>query len=58
MTEEEVKKALYELRLNYMLQGHKQKEETYDEYIKKLNILRHELAKLVLERREKEEKMK
>lgn len=58
MSEEEINKSIYELRLNYMLQSHKQKEATYDEYMKKLNMLRNELAKLILERREKEEKMK
>lgn len=58
MTEEEAKKALFDIRLEYMMHTPKEKEELYQEYEKKLNVIRKELAKAIRERKEKELKIK
>lgn len=58
MTEEELKKALFDIRLEYMMHTPKEKEELYEEYIQKLKQVKKELARLMIERREKELKIK
>ncbi len=58
MTEEEARKALFDIRLEYMMHTPKEKEALYEEYEKKLNIIRKELAKAIRERKEKELKIK
>ena len=52
MIEEEAKKALYNIRFEYAMLPPKERLEKYEEYQKKLNDIRHELAKIKLEKRE------
>ena len=58
MTEEEALKALYDVRLKYAMLPPNERLEKYEEYQKKLNSIKHELAKINLEKREKELKRK
>ena len=58
MTEEEAKKALFDLHFEYMMHTHKERLALYDEYQEKRNKIKKELAKAMLERREKELKIK
>ena len=58
MTEKEVKQALFDLRLEYMMHTPKEREALYEEYLKKRDVLRKELARLMRERIEKEIKVK
>lgn len=58
MTEEELKKALFDIRLEYMMHTPKEKEVLYEEYAKKLEFIRKELIKVKMEKREKELKIK
>ena len=58
MTEEELKQALFDIRLEYMMHTPKEKEELYEEHIKKLEDIKKQLTRLVMERKEKEVKIK
>ena len=58
MTEEEALKALYQIRLKYGMLPPKERLEQYEDYQKKVNAIKHELARIKLEKREKELKRK
>lgn len=58
MTEEEIKKQLFDLHLQYMKYTPKQKEELYEDHIKKLKEIRRQLALLKTEQKENETKIK
>ena len=58
MTEKEVRQALFDLRLNYMMKPPKERLESYDEYQKRREEIKKELAKIMRERIEKEQKTK
>jgi len=58
MTEEEIRKQLFDLHLQYMKYTPKQKEELYDEHIKKLKAIRKQLALLKTDKKENEAKIK
>ena len=58
MTEQEAKEALFKLHFEYMMHPPKERLELYDEYQKKRGEIRSALTSLIMERREKELKMK
>lgn len=58
MTEEEAKKALFDLHFEYMMHPPKEREKLYEEYIQKRGEIKKELTRLIMERREKELKIK
>lgn len=58
MTEKEVRQALFDLRLNYMMKPPKERLESYDEYQKRRAEIRKELANSIRERIEKQQKTK
>lgn len=58
MTEEEAKKALFDLHFQYMMNPPKVRLEKYDEYQKRRSEIRKLLAEAIRERKEKELKMK
>lgn len=58
MTEQEVKDALFKLHFEYMMHTPKEREKLYNEYIEKRKKIKEELSKLVLERKEKELKIR
>lgn len=58
MTEKELKRALFDIKFEYMMHTPKEREELYEEYLKKRGEIRKELAKLIREQREKEVKTK
>lgn len=58
MTEKELKKALFDIRLEYMMHSPKERELLYEEYIKKRGEIRKELAKLMTEKELNELKIK
>ena len=58
MTEKEAKQKLFDIRLEYMMHTPKEREELYEEYLKKRGEIKKELARLMRERIEKESKIK
>ena len=56
MTEREARQALFDLRLEYMKHTPDERDLLYEEYIKKFEIIKKELAKRIKERKEKEVK--
>ena len=58
MTEEEAKKALFDLHFEYMMHTPKEREKLYEEYIKKRGVIKKQLARLMMERRENKLKIK
>ncbi|MBR6690810.1 MAG: hypothetical protein IKL65_05710 [Bacilli bacterium] len=58
MTEEEAKKALFDLHFEYMMNSPKERLKKYEEYKENRARIRHELAQAIRERKEKELKMK
>lgn len=58
MTEQEAKDALFKLHFEYMMHTPKEREKLYDEYIEKRGKIKKELAMLMMERRQKELKIK
>ena len=58
MTEEEARKALFELHFNHMKLNPNERKAKEAEYQQKRAIIRHELAKTMIERKEKEIKIK
>ena len=58
MTEEEARKALFQIYWDYIACPPKEKEEYYKIYKDKRETIKRELTKLVLERKEKEMKIK
>lgn len=54
MTEEEAKKALFELHYDYMSHSPKERLELYDEYIQKRNNIKEQLSRLIIERKQVE----
>ena len=58
MTEEEALKVLYQIRLDYAMLPPNERLSKYEDYKKKLNNIKHELAKIKLENRENEIKRK
>lgn len=51
MTEDEAKKALFQVNYEYMLHTPKEREALYPEYIAKRDIIKKELAKAIYERK-------
>lgn len=58
MTEEEARKALFQVHYEYMKNPPQKRLELYDEYQAKRKQIKHELAKLILERKQAESKIK
>ena len=58
MTEEEIRKQLFDLHLQYMKYTPKQKEQFQGEYVQKLKEVRRQLALLKTEKKENEAKIK
>lgn len=58
MTEKELKRALFDIKFEYMMHTPEEKEALYEEYLKKRGEIRKELAKLIREQRKKEVKTK
>ena len=58
MTEEEALQALYQTRLDYAVLPPNERLLKYEEYQKKLNTIKDELAKIKLQKRESEIKKK
>ena len=58
MTEEEAKKALFELHFEYMQNPPKKRLELYNEYQEKRSMIRKALVQAVFERKEREQKTK
>ena len=58
MTEDEAKKALFEINFEYMTHTPKERLELYDEYQKKRSEIRSQLKQAIRERKEKEYKLK
>ena len=54
MTEQEAKKALFDLTLEYMSHKPKERKKLYSEYIENRNRVKEELTKMVLKRKEEE----
>lgn len=54
MTEEEAKKALFQVHYEYMMHTPQEREKLYNEYIEKRNQIKRELAIAIMSRREKE----
>ena len=54
MTEEEAKKALFNVHYEYIMHTPREREELYEEYQKKRNEIKHELARLYLAKKEAE----
>lgn len=50
MTEEEARKALFQIHYEYMMHSPKERLELYDEYKHKRDIIKKELAKVVREK--------
>ena len=53
MTEEEAKKALFQVNFDYMTHTPDERLKLYDEYIKKRNNIKKELANAVMQKKEK-----
>lgn len=49
MTEEEAKKALFDLHHWYMTHSPLEREKIYDEYQQKRTIIKHELTRYIME---------
>ena len=56
MTEEEAKKALFQVHYDYMMHNPKERLQLYNEYQRKRSEIKKELAKAILERKKEEEK--
>ena len=54
MTEEEARKALFQVHYEYMMHPPKERLKLYDEYKKKRDEIKHELAKTKWENKEKQ----
>lgn len=52
MTEEEAKKALFQIHYNYMMHSPKERALLYPEYQRQRNEIKKELSKAILESRE------
>lgn len=58
MTEEEAKKALFQLHFEYMTHTPKERLKLYDEYQEKRAQIRHELAMAKIQKKQNEGKVK
>ena len=54
MTEQEAKKALFDLTLEYMSHKPKERKKLYPKYIEDRNEIKRQLSKMVLKRKEEE----
>lgn len=54
MTEDEAKKALFEVHYEYMMHTPKERLKLYDEYQKKRSEIKRELAKMYMSQKEKQ----
>ena len=54
MTEEEEKKALFDLTLEYMSHRPKERKKLYNEYIENRNIIKKKLTEMVVQRKQEE----
>lgn len=54
MTEDEAKKALFEVHYEYMMHTPKERLKLYDEYQKKRAEIKKELARCIIARKEKQ----
>lgn len=53
MTEEEAKKALFQINFEYMMHTPNERLELYDEYIEKRAEVRRQLTNAIMEKKEK-----
>ncbi len=51
MTEDEAKKALFQIHYEYMMHTPKERDALYEEYQAKRNLVKKELAKFLLEKK-------
>lgn len=58
MTEEEAKKALFQIHYEYMMHTPKERLDLYDEYQEKRRQIKSELAKAMLAKKENQPKTK
>ncbi len=58
MTEDEAKRALFQIHYEYMTHTPKERLALYDEYQEKRREIKKELAKFIMERKEEELKKK
>lgn len=58
MTEDEAKRALFQIHYEYMMHTPKERLALYDEYQEKRGKIKKELAKFIMERKEEELKEK
>ena len=58
MTEDEAKKALFQVHYDYIMNTPKERDEIYDEYIAKRNYIKKELMRLMKEKKNTEESEK
>ena len=58
MTEEEARKALFQVHYEYMMNTPQKRLELYDEYQEKRRKIKHELARLKLEKKQAQSKTK
>lgn len=58
MTEDEAKRALFQIHYEYMMHTPKERLALYDEYQEKRREIKKELAKFIMERKEEELKKK
>ena len=54
MTEEEAKKALFQIHYDYMMHTPKERLELYDEYQRKRSEVKKALARTIIEEKQKE----
>lgn len=54
MTEQEAKKALFDLTLEYMSHKPKERKKLYPKYIEDRNEIKKQLSEMVLERKREE----
>ena len=54
MTEEEARKALFQLHYNYMMHTPKEREELYEEYQACRREIKNKLAKFMFEKKQNE----
>ncbi len=54
MTEEEARKALFQVHYEYMMHPPKERLQLYEDYQRKRSEIKKELAKVILERKQEE----
>lgn len=54
MTEDEAKKALFQVHYEYMMHNPREREALYEDYQNKRNLIKKELARAIMSRKEAE----